>query len=49
MKYQLLQAATAAAAQDLNRISLSTLDWIFVALFFVAMIWICWDVSKKKK
>ena len=50
MKFQLLQAATAAAAaQDLNRISLHTLDWIFVALFFVAMIWICWDVSKKKK
>ena len=50
MNFQLLQAATAAAAaQDLNRISLHTLDWIFVALFFVAMIWICWDVSKKKK
>ena len=49
MNFQLLQAATTAASQDLNRISLHTWDWVFIALFFVAMIWICWDVSRKKK
>ena len=38
-----------AAAADLNRISLASWDWIIIGLFFVAMIWICWDVSKKKK
>ena len=34
---------------DLNRISLASWDWIIIGLFFVAMIWICWDVAKKKK
>ena len=29
------------AAADLNRISLASWDWIVIALFFVAMIWIC--------
>ena len=38
-----------AAAADLNRISLATWDWIVIAIFFVAMVWICWDVSRKKK
>ncbi len=37
------------AAADLNRISLASWDWIVIALFFVAMIWIVWDVSRKKK
>ena len=37
------------AAVDLNRISLASWDWIVIAIFFVAMIWICWDVSRKKK
>lgn len=36
-------------AADLNRISLASWDWIIIGLFFVAMIWICWDVAKKKK
>lgn len=36
-------------ALDLNRISLSYWDWIVIAIFFVAMIWIVWDVTKKKK
>ena len=36
-------------AVDLNRISLATLDWVVIGIFFVAMIWICWDVAKKKK
>ena len=40
---------TLAAAADLNRISLASWDWIVIALFFLAMIWICWDVSRKKK
>lgn len=34
---------------DLNRISLASWDWIVIAVFFAAMVWICWDVSKKKK
>lgn len=34
---------------DLNRITLASWDWMVIALFFAAMIWICWDVSKKKK
>lgn len=34
---------------DLNRISLASWDWIVIAIFFVAMVWICWDVAKKKK
>ena len=36
-------------AVDLNRITLASWDWIIIGLFFAAMIWICWDVSKKKK
>ena len=40
---------TLAAAADLNRISLASWDWIVIAIFFLAMVWICWDVSKKKK
>jgi len=39
----LLQAA------DLNRISLASWDWIVIGIFFAAMVWICWDVAKKKK
>ena len=34
-----------AAAADLNRISLASWDWIVIAIFFLAMVWICWDVS----
>ena len=34
---------------DLNRIALSSWDWMVIALFFVAMVWIVWDVSRKKK
>ena len=34
---------------DLNRISLASWDWIVIALFFAAMVWIVWDVSRKKK
>ena len=34
---------------DLNRISLASWDWIVIAIFFVAMIWIVWDVARKKK
>ena len=50
MKLQFLQAAAAAAsAEDLNRIPLEIWDWLVIALFFVAMIWIIVDVSKKKK
>ena len=37
------------AAADLNRISLASWDWIVIAIFFLAMVWICWDVSRKKK
>ena len=37
------------AAADLNRISLASWDWIVIAIFFVAMIWIVWDVARKKK
>ena len=40
---------TLAAAADLNRISLASWDWIVIAIFFLAMVWICWDVSRKKK
>ena len=40
---------TLAAATDPNQVSLVSWDWIIIALFFAAMIWICWDVSKKKK
>lgn len=36
-------------AADLNRISLASWDWMVIGLFFLAMIWIVWDVSKKKK
>ena len=36
-------------AADLNRISRASWDWIVSGLFFLAMIWICWDVSRKKK
>ena len=36
-------------AADLNRISLASWDWIVIGLFFLAMVWICWDVSRKKK
>lgn len=36
-------------AADLNRISLASWDWIVIAIFFVAMVWICWNVSRKKK
>ena len=43
MQFLPLQAA------DLDRISLASWDWVVIALFFVAMIWIVWDVSKKKK
>jgi len=38
-----------AAAADLNRISLASWDWIVIGIFFAAMIWICWDVARKKK
>ena len=34
---------------DLNRITLQSWDWIVIALFFGAMIWIVWDVFRKKK
>ena len=34
---------------DLNRISLASWDWIVIAIFFVAMVWIVWNVSRKKK
>ena len=34
---------------DLNRISLASWDWMVIAIFFVAMIWIVWDVARKKK
>jgi len=37
------------ASEDLNRISLASWDWIIIGLFFVAMVWICWSVVKKKK
>ena len=40
---------TLVAAADPNQVSLVSWDWIIIALFFAAMIWICWDVSKKKK
>ena len=36
-------------AADLNRISLASWDWIVIGLFFLAMVWIVWDVSRKKK
>ena len=35
-------------AADLNRISLASWDWMVIGLFFLAMIWIVWDVSRKK-
>ena len=44
-----LNFMTLAAAADLNRISLASWDWIVIAIFFVAMVWICWDVARKKK
>ena len=44
-----LNFMTLAAAADLNRISLASWDWIVIAIFFLAMVWICWDVSRKKK
>ena len=34
---------------DLNRISLASWDWIVIGLFFLGMVWICFDVSRKKK
>ena len=34
---------------DLNRITLQSWDWIVIALFFVAMIWMVWSVLRKKK
>jgi len=34
---------------NLNRIALASWDWIVIAIFFLAMIWICWDVARKKK
>lgn len=34
---------------DLNRISLGTLDWVIIGIFFAAMVWVCLDVVKKKK
>lgn len=37
------------AVPDLNRISLAVWDWIVIGIFFAAMIWICWDVARKKK
>ena len=36
-------------AADLNRISLASWDWMVIGLFFLAMVWICWSVSRKKK
>jgi len=41
--------AAAGTTEDLNRISLSTLDWVVIGIFFLAMVWICWDVGRKKK
>ena len=34
---------------DLNRISLASWDWIVIALFFLAMVWIVIEATKKKK
>ena len=34
---------------DLNRISLASWDWMVIGLFFAAMVWIVWDVARKKK
>ena len=34
---------------DLNRISLASWDWLVIGLFFAGMVWICLDVSRKKK
>ena len=34
---------------DLNRITLQSWDWIVIALFFAGMIWIVWDVFRKKQ
>jgi len=34
---------------DLNRISLAVPDWCIIGIFFIAMVWICRDVAKKKK
>ena len=31
-------------AADLNRISLASWDWMVIGLFFLAMVWIVWDV-----
>ena len=36
-------------AADLNRITLASWDWMVIGLFFLAMVWICWSVSRKKK
>ena len=38
-----------AGGVDYNKITLGGLDWIVVGIFFAAMIWICWDVARKKK
>lgn len=38
-----------AGGVDYNKISLGGIDWIVVGIFFAAMIWICWDVARKKK
>lgn len=37
------------AGGDLNQIHLASWDWLVVAIFFVAMIWICWSVARKKQ
>ncbi|ORX76202.1 sodium:solute symporter family protein [Anaeromyces robustus] len=42
-------AAAAKAQEDVNRISLSVWDWVVIGIFFVAMVWICIDVGRKKK
>ena len=34
---------------DLNRITLESWDWIVISIFFAAMVWIVWDVLRKKK
>ena len=34
---------------DLNRISLASWDWIVIGLFFLGMLWICFDVARKRK
>ena len=45
----LLSNLLTVLAADLNRISLAGWDWAIIALFFVGMVWIVWDVSRKKK